>query len=107
DGAGVYYGSAMTEAFGCVDCDVFVVGGANSAGQAAIYLANYARTVTILVRGESLAASMSTYLIDQIDQTPNVRVWPRAEIAEVHGAVQLEAVSVKRAGAVEQQPARA
>jgi thioredoxin reductase (NADPH) len=107
DGAGVYYGSAMTEAFGCVDCEVFVVGGANSAGQAAVYLANYARTVTILVRGESLAASMSKYLIDQIDQTPNIRVWPRARVVEVHGDLQLDAVSVQRGSAIERLPARA
>jgi thioredoxin reductase (NADPH) len=106
-GAGVYYGSAMTEAFGCVDCDVFVVGGANSAGQAAVYLANYARTVTILVRGESIADGMSQYLVDQIAQTPNIRVWTQAQVAEVHGATQLERVSVRRNGAVERLNARA
>ena len=65
-GRGVYYGSAMTEAVECTDRDIYVVGGANSAGQAAVYLSRFAKSVSLLVRGESLEASMSAYLIEQI-----------------------------------------
>src|SRR5664279_637708 len=70
-GRGVYYGSALTEAASCKDHDVFIVGGANSAGQAAVYLSRGARSVTILVRGTSLQDSMSYYLVQQIGQVPN------------------------------------
>ena len=72
-GAGVYYGTAMSEVRFYRDRDVYVVGGANSAGQAAVYLAGYARSVTLLVRGESLDADMSRYLIEELDALPNVR----------------------------------
>jgi thioredoxin reductase (NADPH) len=93
-GAGVYYGAAMTEAFSCRDEDVFVVGGANSAGQAAIHLSRYARQVTMLVRAPDLAATMSRYLIDQIAATPNITVRCRANVVEAHGETHLEAISV-------------
>ncbi len=93
-GAGIYYGAAMTEAMSCRDEDVYIVGGANSAGQAAMYFSNYARQVVMLVRGSSLNASMSQYLIDQIKQTPNIRVEYNSQIAEVHGDDHLEAISV-------------
>ena len=73
-GAGVYYGAAITEAISCSNQDVYIIGGANSAGQAAMYLAKYAKTVTLLVRGNSLAAKMSHYLIDQIEATDNIKV---------------------------------
>src|SRR5215475_5411110 len=73
-GAGVYYGAAMTEAAACKGEDVFVVGGANSAGQAAMYFSKYARRVVMLVRGSSLALGMSQYLIEQIKQTQNIHV---------------------------------
>ena len=66
-GRGVYYGSALTEAANCADQDVYIVGGANSAGQAAVYLARSARSVTLLVRGDSLQNSMSYYLTQQLD----------------------------------------
>ncbi len=93
-GRGVYYGSAMTEALSCKDEDVYIVGGANSAGQAAMHFSKYARKVVMLVRGASLSATMSHYLIDQIKQTPNVQVETRATVAEVHGDDHLEAISI-------------
>ena len=93
-GAGIYYGAAMTEAFNCKDEDVFVIGGANSAGQAAMYFSKYARRVVMLVRGSSLSASMSQYLIDQLKQTPNVQIEFNSTIVEAHGSDHLEAVSI-------------
>ena len=75
--AGVYYGAATTEAPAFKDRTVLVVGGGNSAGQAAMYLARYAKDVQIVVRRESLRDTMSRYLIDQIDKTPNIRLRPR------------------------------
>ena len=93
-GAGIYYGAAMTEAMSCRDEDVYIVGGANSAGQAAMYFSQYANQVVMLVRGESLNASMSQYLIDQIKQTPNIRVEYNSQVAEVHGNGHLESVSI-------------
>ena len=93
-GAGIYYGAAMTEAINCKDEDVFVVGGANSAGQAAMYFSKYARRVVMLVRGSSLAASMSQYLIDQLKKTPNVQIEYNTTVAEAHGNDHLEAVSI-------------
>jgi thioredoxin reductase (NADPH) len=73
-GAGIYYGAAMTEARSCADQHVVVIGGANSAGQAAVHFSNYARQVTMLVRGGSLQASMSRYLVEQIAALPNITV---------------------------------
>jgi thioredoxin reductase (NADPH) len=73
-GAGIYYGAAMTEAMSTKDEDVYVVGGANSAGQAAMHFSRYARRVVMLVRGSSLAASMSQYLINQLKATPNIQI---------------------------------
>jgi thioredoxin reductase (NADPH) len=93
-GAGVYYGAAMTEALSCKDEVVYVVGGANSAGQAAMHFSNYARRVVMLVRGDSLEKSMSRYLIEQIRQTPNIRVEFNSSVAAVEGGEHLEAVSV-------------
>jgi thioredoxin reductase (NADPH) len=93
-GSGVYYGSAMTEAMASRDEDVYIIGGANSAGQAAMYFSKYARRVVMLVRGESLSASMSQYLIDQIKQTPNIEVETRSWVSELHGEVRLEAISI-------------
>src|SRR5215470_5032251 len=80
-GRGVYYGSALTEAVNCTDHDVFIVGGANSAGQAAVYLARTARSVTMLVRGSSLERSMSHYLIQQVAGMPNISVLTCTEVA--------------------------
>lgn len=93
-GAGIYYGAAMTEALNCKDGDVFVIGGANSAGQAAMYFSKYARRVVMLVRGSSLSASMSQYLIDQLKQTPNVQIEFHSTVVEAHGSDHLEAISI-------------
>jgi thioredoxin reductase (NADPH) len=106
-GSGVYYGSAMTEALSCKDEDVYIIGGANSAGQAAIYFSKYARRVVMLVRGASLSATMSQYLIDQIKQTTNIQVETRAQVVEVHGEERLEAISIhcSDSGVTERVPA--
>ena len=93
-GAGIYYGAAMTEAISTKDEVVFIVGGANSAGQAAMYFSKYASKVVMLVRGSSLAASMSQYLIDQLKETKNVQIEFNSSIAEVHGDQHLEAISI-------------
>ena len=93
-GAGVYYGGGSTEALSCKGEMVYIVGGANSAGQAAMNFSKHAERVVILVRGDSLAATMSQYLIDQIKETPNIQVWTHASVAEVHGAMRLEEISV-------------
>ena len=93
-GAGVYYGGGATEALSCKGEIVYVVGGANSAGQAAMNFAKYAERVVILVRGDSLASTMSQYLIDQIKETPNIQLWTHASVAEVHGETHLEEISV-------------
>jgi thioredoxin reductase (NADPH) len=92
--AGVYYGSSMTEAQLCSGEDVFVVGGANSAGQAAVYFSQFARSVTMLVRADSLQKSMSQYLIDQIRELPNIKVETNAEVVEVHGNGHLESITI-------------
>jgi thioredoxin reductase (NADPH) len=84
-GAGVYYGAAMTEARACTDENVYLVGGANSAGQAAMYFSKYAKQVTMLVRGESLKSSMSKYLIDQIAATSNIQVRACCQVVEAFG----------------------
>ncbi|HXH49807.1 MAG TPA: FAD-dependent oxidoreductase [Terriglobia bacterium] len=93
-GRGVYYGSAMTEALSCKDEEVYIIGGANSAGQGAMYFSKYAKRVVMLVRGPSLSATMSQYLIDQIKRTPNIEVVTGAHVAEVHGTERLEAISI-------------
>jgi thioredoxin reductase (NADPH) len=92
--AGVYYGAAMTEAQLCAGEDVYVVGGANSAGQAAVYFAQFAKSVTMLVRGDSLEKGMSQYLIDQIRQVPNIFVETQSEVMEVHGNGHLESITI-------------
>jgi len=89
-GAGIYYGAAMTEASACKGKEVFIVGGGNSAGQAAMYLSKFARNVYILIRREDLSSTMSAYLIEQIKATPNIRVRPKTEIAEAMGSDRLE-----------------
>ncbi len=93
-GAGIYYGGGSTEALSCKGETVYVVGGANSAGQAAMNFARYADRVVILVRGSSLASTMSQYLIDQIQRTPNIQLWTHASVIEAHGEVHLEEISV-------------
>jgi thioredoxin reductase (NADPH) len=93
-GAGIYYGGGSTEAISCKDETVYIIGGANSAGQAAMNFARYAKRVTMVVRGSSLASTMSQYLIDQIKATPNIEIWAHASVAEAHGQSHLEEVSV-------------
>jgi thioredoxin reductase (NADPH) len=93
-GAGIYYGGGSTEALSCKGETVYVIGGANSAGQAAMNFSRYADRVVILVRGTSLAATMSQYLIDQIQETPNIQLWTNASVTEAHGETHLEEISV-------------
>jgi thioredoxin reductase (NADPH) len=102
-GRGVYYGSALTEASACLGQDIYVVGGANSAGQAAVYLARHAKSVTILVRGSSLESSMSYYLIRQIADIPNITVRTCTEVIEASGQDHLESLTLRSTatGAVE------
>src|SRR5690348_7922933 len=99
-GRGVFYGSALTEATPCRGHDVYIVGGANSAGQAAVYLSGGgkkpgARSVTILVRGPSLRKSMSHYLVEQIERIPQITVRTCTEIAEAHGDDHLERITLR------------
>ncbi|HTZ82107.1 MAG TPA: FAD-dependent oxidoreductase [Candidatus Acidoferrales bacterium] len=93
-GAGVYYGGGTTEALSCKGEIVYVVGGANSAGQAAMNFSKYAERVVILVRSDGLSSTMSQYLIDQIKETPNIQLWSHASVAEAHGETHLEEISV-------------
>ena len=108
-GAGIYYGAATTEANACKGKDVYIVGGGNSAGQAAMYLANFANKVYIVIRKPDLSSSMSQYLIDQLDGTENVQLVPRSVIKEAHGAEYLECVTVENmdTGEAEKKPAGA
>jgi thioredoxin reductase (NADPH) len=94
-GAGVYYGAATTEATACKAQDVFIVGGGNSAGQGAMFLSAYARKVYILIRRESLASTMSQYLIDQIAATPNIEVLSYSEIVAVAGTDRLTGITIQ------------
>lgn len=108
-GAGIYYGAAMTEALACQGLDVYVVGGANSAGQAAMYFSNYAKSVTVLVRGDSLAKSMSQYLINEIGTRKNITVCVNSNVVEAHGDTSLEALTIANSatGEVQTVPAKA
>jgi thioredoxin reductase (NADPH) len=105
-GRGVYYGGSRSEGVSCRDERVVVVGGANSAGQAAIYFAGYAQQVTILYRGDSLAKNMSRYLIDEIEATANIEVRINSEVAEAHGGDSLERITVRntQTGELEELP---
>lgn len=95
-GAGIYYGAAMTEAASCKDKEVYIVGGGNSAGQAAMYLSKFARNVYIVIRKEDLVSSMSSYLIDQINGTKNIQVLGNTEIKEAMGEDRIEQVRIGR-----------
>jgi thioredoxin reductase (NADPH) len=107
--SGVYYGAARSDAGLAQGNDVYLIGAGNSAGQAAIFFSNHARSVTLLVRGESLAASMSHYLIDQIATKANIRVETRSEVLAVHGDEQLEEIEIidRRAGTTSRRDTRA
>ena len=94
-GRGVYYGAARTEAFATSGRDIFLIGGGNSAGQAAMFFADYARTVTLLCRGPSLAASMSHYLIEQLGTKTNVEVRVRSQVVKLEGTDHLDAIIVE------------
>jgi thioredoxin reductase (NADPH) len=108
-GASVYYGAAITEAKHYEGGNVFVIGGANSAGQGAVFLSRYASQVTILKRGNSLEESMSQYLIDQISGTENINVLLQTEMAAVHGTDRLESITIRNreTGRTETMPADA
>ncbi|MBV8902432.1 MAG: FAD-dependent oxidoreductase [Acidobacteriia bacterium] len=93
-GAGVYYGAGSTEAISCRDEQIFIVGGANSAGQAAMFFSRYAKRVVMLVRGESVAATMSNYLIDQISATPNIEIQTHSQVTAVSGDDHLRTITV-------------
>jgi thioredoxin reductase (NADPH) len=108
-GAGIYYGGGATEALSCKGETVYIIGGANSAGQAAMNFAKFAERVVILVRGESLSSTMSQYLIDQIERTPKISLWKHASVVEAHGDSHLEEISVlcSDTGKTERVPASA
>jgi thioredoxin reductase (NADPH) len=103
-GRGIYYGAAKTEALACQNEHIYLVGGANSAGQAAMYFSQYAAKVTMLVRGDSLTKSMSQYLIHQIDSTDNIEVQTHAEVVAVQGENNLTGLTLldNQTGATEQ-----
>lgn len=94
-GAGVYYGAALTEAVNYKGKDILVVGGGNSAGQAAVFFAKYARRVQILILSSSIEFGMSSYLVEQLRNIPNVEIRPNSEVVEVVGDRKLEQVCVK------------
>lgn len=100
-GAGVYYGAAMTEGESVIGEDVYIVGGANSAGQAAMYFARFAKNVNMLVRGDSLSATMSQYLIDQIGGTPNIHILTGTQVTAAIGTDRLEKLVLSRQGSSE------
>jgi thioredoxin reductase (NADPH) len=104
-GAGVYYGAALTEAMSCKEEAVYIVGGANSAGQAAMHFSRYADHVHMLVRGKSLESSMSKYLIDQIEATPNITVETGTEVVAMGGDGHLECLTLKTPRGEEARPA--
>jgi thioredoxin reductase (NADPH) len=106
-GAGVYYGAGSTEAMTCEDEDVYIIGGANSAGQAAMNFSRYARRVVMVVRGGSIASTMSRYLVDEIEKTENIAVELESSVVEAHGENRLESISVHcgASGDITQVPA--
>jgi len=95
NGAGVYYYAPMSEAFSYREGDIYIVGGANSAGQAAMYFSRFARRVTMLVRGEALSDSMSQYLEDQIGATKNIEVRLHSSVIAVEGANRCETITIQ------------
>jgi thioredoxin reductase (NADPH) len=93
-GRGIYYGAALVEAVACKDEEVYVVGGANSAGQATLHFAKFARKVIMLVRGEGLSATMSKYLIDEIERTSNIELESKTQVLETFGEERLEGLKL-------------
>jgi thioredoxin reductase (NADPH) len=106
-GAGIYYGGGTSEALACKDETVHIIGGANSAGQAAMHFSKYAKKVIMLVRDTSLASTMSHYLIEQIEKTPNIELMTNTSVVEVHGEARLSTITIARGpeGTREQLPA--
>jgi thioredoxin reductase (NADPH) len=104
-GCGIYYGAALVEARACEGEEVYVVGGANSAGQAALYFAKYATKVTMLVRGEGLSATMSKYLIDEISRTSNIVIAAQTQVLEAIGNERLESLRLRGPAGDSQVPA--
>jgi thioredoxin reductase (NADPH) len=104
-GAGVYYGAAQTEAHACKDEIVYIIGGANSAGQAAMHFSRYAATVHLLVRGDSIERGMSKYLVDQIESTENIVVETNTQIVSMNGGDHLECVALSTPRGEEIRPA--
>jgi len=104
-GAGIYYGAARSEGPSCQGQDVYIVGGANSAGQAAVYFADHAREVHMLCRSGDLGTGMSQYLVDKIRRTPNIVVHQRASLAEAQGDDRLAAVAYDERGERHEAPA--
>jgi thioredoxin reductase (NADPH) len=102
-GAGVYYGGGTSEALACKGETVYIIGGANSAGQAAMHFSKFAGKVVMLVRGQSLASTMSHYLIEQISKTPNIEVWTGTSVTQVHGDTRLTGITVHCATSNETQ----
>jgi thioredoxin reductase (NADPH) len=94
-GKGIYYGAARSEASSAHGLDVHLIGAGNSAGQAALYFANHARTVTLVVRGDSLAKSMSRYLIEQLGGKSNVKAQLRSEVVAAHGDTHLTGIDIR------------
>lgn len=106
-GAGIYYGASTTEAAACTDKMVYIVGGGNSAGQSAMYLSKFAKNVFILIRKTDLSATMSSYLIDQIRQVPNIKVMGCSEIKEAFGHSNLEQLVIEDLNSGEKQTVEA
>ena len=108
-GAGIYYGAAMTEAAACKDKEVYIIGGGNSAGQGAVYLSKFAKNVFIIIRKDSLSYTMSAYLIQQIENIPNIHLLPDTEITEAMGDGHLEQLTLMnvKTKATETKPADA
>jgi thioredoxin reductase (NADPH) len=104
-GAGVYYGAAIIEAKACTDEEVYIIGGANSAGQAAMHFSKYAKRVTMVVRGASLERTMSKYLIDEISETSNIVVKTNCQVIEALGDSRLECLSLRGSEGEETVPA--
>lgn len=102
-GAGVYYGAAMTEAQACKDRDVYIIGGGNSAGQAAMYLSTFAKKVFIIIRKPDLSGSMSYYLIDQINHTSNIEVLPNRQLIKAYGEEYLEGIILRHSQTGEEE----
>lgn len=101
EGTGVFYGSGVIEqANECLAKDVFIVGGANSAGQAAMHLSQFARNVTILIRGTDIRKGMSEYLVKKIEATANIHIWYQSEIIDATGDTFLRSVTINKAGLI-------